>query len=83
VRLASPGCDVLKVCVIVKDGRAMVFCHRSRQQVDHSSSPVMTTGRHPDLDIAGPVSHHLADRKDNIEFLATLGDQAHVIMTAA
>jgi len=56
----------------------MVFCHRSGQQIDHADGPVMTTGRHPDLDVASPVGHHLADRQDDIKFLAALRDHAHV-----
>jgi hypothetical protein len=83
VRLAGRGCDVLEVRIVVKDYRTMVFCHRSGQQVDHAGGPVMTTGCHPDLDIAGPVRHHLADRQDDIEFLAALRDQAHVSEIAA
>jgi hypothetical protein len=67
----------------VKDYRTMVFCHRSGQQVDHTGGPVMTTGRHPDLDVAGPVSHHPADRQHDIEFFAALRDHAHVSEIAA
>ena len=52
----------------------MMFGDCGSQQVDHPGRAVMTTGRHPDLDIACPVSDHLTDRKANVEFLAALGD---------
>ncbi len=77
VWLAGRCCDVLEVRVVVEDHRAVVFCHRGGQQVDHSGGP-MTTARHPDLNIAGAVSDHLADRQDHVEFFAALRDRAHV-----
>lgn len=78
VWLAGRCCDVLEVRVVVEDHRAVVFCHRGGQQVDHSGGPMMTMACHPDLDIAGAVSDHLADRQDHVEFLAALRDRAHV-----
>jgi hypothetical protein len=78
VRLAGRCCDVVKVRVVVKDYRTMVLCHCRGQQVDHAGGAVMTAGRHPDLDIAGAVGHHLADRQYNVEFFAALRDHANV-----
>ena len=62
VRLTGCRCDVLEVSVVVKDDRAMVLCHCGAEQVDHVGGPVMTTGCHPDLDIAGMISDHLGTR---------------------
>src|SRR6266699_6064363 len=47
VWLAGRCCDVLEVRVVVEDHRAVVFCHRGGQQVDHSGGPMMTTACHP------------------------------------
>jgi len=83
MRLTGRCRDVLEVRVIVQDHCAMVFRHGGTQQVDHASRPVMTTGRHPDLDITGAVSDHLADGQYNIKFPAAPGDFPHVGQVAA
>lgn len=44
------------------------------EQVNHSSCPVMTADRHPDLDIAGAISDRFTDRQDNIQLFAAAGD---------
>ena len=62
MRLTGRRGDVLEVGVIVQDYRAVMFRHGSTQQVDHPGRPVMTPGRHPDLDIAGAIRDHLTDR---------------------
>src|ERR1022692_833325 len=83
MRLAGRRCDMLEVRVVVENHCAMVLGHRSGQQVDHAGGPVVTPGRHPDLDIPCPACDHLADRQDNVEFLAALGDRAHIAKIAA
>lgn len=74
MRLAGRCRDVLEVCVIVQDHRAVMFRDGCGEQVNNSSCPVMTASRHPDLDIAGAISDRLTDRQDNIQFFAAAGD---------
>src|SRR5450755_1682943 len=83
VRLAGRGGDVLEIRVVVEDHRTEVLRYRGGQQVDYADGTVVATGGHPDLDIAGTVGDHLADRQDDIEFLAALSDRAHVSQVAA
>jgi hypothetical protein len=74
MRLAGRCPDVLEVRVIMQDNRTVMFRDGCSEQVNHSSCPVMTADRHPDLDIAGAISDRLTDRQDNIQLFAAAGD---------
>lgn len=78
VRLAGRRRDVLEVGVVVQDDRAVVLGHCGGQQVDHARGAVVTPGGHAYLDIARAIGDYLADRQDDVEFLAPLGDRAYV-----
>lgn len=78
LRLAGRSRNVLKVRVVVQDDSTVVLCHSRGQQVYNSCGPVMPPGRHPDLDVAGPVGDHLADWQDDVELAAAPGDLAGV-----
>jgi len=74
MRLAGRCRDVLEVSVIMQDHRAVMLRDGCGEQVNHSSCPVMTADRHPDLDITGAICDRLTDRQDNIQLFAAAGD---------
>ena len=74
MRLAGRCRDVLEVCVIMQDHRAVMFRDGGSEQVKHPSCPVMTVDRHPDLDIASTIGDRLTDWQDNVKLFATSGD---------
>ena len=73
MRLAGRCRNVLEVGVIMQDHRAVMFRDGRCEQVNHPRCPVMTAGRHPDLNIAGTIGDRLSDWQDNIEFRAAAG----------
>ena len=78
MRLTCRGRDVFKVGVVVKDHCTVVLRHGGGQQIEHAGSPVVPTGGHPKLDIAGPLRDRFADRQNDVELSAALSDRAHV-----
>jgi hypothetical protein len=63
--------------------RAVVLGHGGGQQADHASCAVVPARGHPDLHLACPVRDDLADRQDDVELFAALGDRPHIAEVAA
>jgi hypothetical protein len=78
VALAGDRSNVLEISVVVKDHSTMVLGYRRGDQVDDTRCPVMSAGRHPDLDIPGPLSDYYRHRQDDIAGSATLCDNPEV-----
>lgn len=83
VRLTGRSGDVLEIGVVVQHHRAVVLGRGCGQQADHPGRAVMPPRGHPDLHLACPVRDDLADRQDDVEFFAALGDRPRIAEAAA
>jgi hypothetical protein len=78
VGLAGNRGNVLEISVVMKHDSTLVLGYGRSDQVDDTRCPVMSAGRHPDLDIPGPLSDYCRHRQDDIASSATLCDNPDV-----